>query len=208
MKRACLFLSRQQLLTCVRVCVCLCVFVFVCLLVCVCVCECSRALVPLRPLSKKPTRRQHKKLDTLLDLCVSSLRRGHANLLCIVPILTDDLRRGSTQASRCDCLLCMPPNKTNTYFVVVGALTGVVLQFIHTNACLGETANGCYLSLGSIVPSSMLNRAFRSAACCRGKHSWHAAPRFCCCMATAGNKLSSSRNTEISSNRHPLNLPG
>ena len=36
-----------------------------------------------------------KKLCTLLDLCVSSLRRGHANLLCIVPILTDDLRRGS-----------------------------------------------------------------------------------------------------------------
>ena len=27
-----------------------------------------------------------KKLFTLLDLCVSSLRRGHANLLCIVPI--------------------------------------------------------------------------------------------------------------------------
>ena len=36
-----------------------------------------------------------KKIDTLLDLCVSSLRRGHANLLCIVPILTDDLRRES-----------------------------------------------------------------------------------------------------------------
>ena len=29
---------------------------------------------------------------TLLDLCVSSLRKGHANLLCIVPILTDDPR--------------------------------------------------------------------------------------------------------------------
>ena len=28
-----------------------------------------------------------QKKDTLLDLCVSSLRRGHANLLCIVPIL-------------------------------------------------------------------------------------------------------------------------
>ena len=27
-------------------------------------------------------------LATLLDLCVSSLRRGHANLLCIVPILS------------------------------------------------------------------------------------------------------------------------
>ena len=37
-----------------------------------------------------------KKLFTLLDLCVSSLRRGHANLLCIVPILTDDPRKEST----------------------------------------------------------------------------------------------------------------
>jgi hypothetical protein len=36
-----------------------------------------------------------KQLVTLLDLCVSSLRRGHANLLCIVPILTDDPRRES-----------------------------------------------------------------------------------------------------------------
>jgi len=35
------------------------------------------------------------KIDTLLDVCVSSLRRGHANLLCIVPILTDDPRRES-----------------------------------------------------------------------------------------------------------------
>ena len=33
-----------------------------------------------------------KNLTTLLDLCVSSLRRGHANLLCIVPILADDPR--------------------------------------------------------------------------------------------------------------------
>ena len=32
---------------------------------------------------------------TLLDLRVSSLRRGHANLLCIAPISTDDPRRGS-----------------------------------------------------------------------------------------------------------------
>jgi hypothetical protein len=34
---------------------------------------------------KKP-----KNCDTLLDVSVSSLRRGHANLLCIVPILADD----------------------------------------------------------------------------------------------------------------------
>ena len=46
-------------------------------LVCIYICICS------------------KRLFTLLDLCVSSLRRGHANLLCIVPILTDDPRRES-----------------------------------------------------------------------------------------------------------------
>ena len=40
--------------------------------------------------------RRGKKLSTLLDLCVSSLRRGHANLLCIVPIFADDLVRGSS----------------------------------------------------------------------------------------------------------------
>ena len=40
-----------------------------------------------------------KKLGTLLDLCVSSLRRGHANLLCIVPILSDDPRRESGKSS-------------------------------------------------------------------------------------------------------------
>ena len=34
-----------------------------------------------------------------LDLCVSSLRRGHANLLCIVPILTGDPRIPSLQCS-------------------------------------------------------------------------------------------------------------
>ena len=39
----------------------------------------------------------------LLDLCVSSLRRGHANLLCIVPILSDDPRRESTYVCLCIC---------------------------------------------------------------------------------------------------------
>lgn len=36
----------------------------------------------LRDLKKK------KMLELLLELCVSSLRRGHANLLCIVPIIS------------------------------------------------------------------------------------------------------------------------
>ncbi len=44
--------------------------------------------------STGPTSLQ-KNFDTTLVFCMSFLRRGHANLLCIVPILTDDLRRGS-----------------------------------------------------------------------------------------------------------------
>ena len=34
---------------------------------------------------------------TLLDLCKSSLRRAHANLLCIVPMLSDDPRSDAIQ---------------------------------------------------------------------------------------------------------------
>ena len=41
---------------------------------------------------------QHQQSFTLLDLCVSSLRGGHANILCIVPILTDGSRRESGSA--------------------------------------------------------------------------------------------------------------
>ena len=50
------------------------------------------------PACCKQRSRKTKKLFTLLDLCVSSLRRGHANLLCIVPTLTDDPRRESESA--------------------------------------------------------------------------------------------------------------
>ena len=48
-----------------------------------------------------------KNLVTLLDLCVSSLRRGHANLLCIVPILSDDLRGESNKLGFPDIRLAM-----------------------------------------------------------------------------------------------------
>ena len=58
----------------------------------------GRPLAPLpRPAQPAVSRMRAKKnLVTLLDLCVSSLRRGHANLLCIVPILSDDLRGESS----------------------------------------------------------------------------------------------------------------
>jgi len=49
-----------------------------------------------------------KKFSTLPDLSVSSLRRGHANLLCIVPILTDDPRRESVREAGPSATLVRP----------------------------------------------------------------------------------------------------
>ena len=78
-----------------------------------------------------------KKLFTLLDLCVSSLRRGHANLLCIVPILTDDPRRESKCSKAVNSLhtergvgkpFCLHPSRFNDLgaFVESAALSNVM----------------------------------------------------------------------------------
>ena len=66
--------------------------------------------------AQKHLRKSSKKFVTLLDLCVSSLRRGHANLLCIVPILSDDPRRESD---------------LNTYVCI-----HFTNSCIHTHACM------------------------------------------------------------------------
>ena len=65
-----------------------------------------------------------KKLFTLLNLCVSSLRRGHANPLCIVPILTDDPRRESKRM-----------NKEKKTWCCAGACSGS--QHIHAQLFCG-----------------------------------------------------------------------
>ena len=65
---------------------------------------------------------RQKKFSTLPDLCVSSLRRGHANLLCIVPILTDDPRRESNSMARWmmnPCRYCDQPDDLNRVLVAV-----------------------------------------------------------------------------------------
>ena len=56
-------------------------------------------------LQRTPPLIDDDKLFTLLDVCVSSLRRGHANILCIVPSLTDDPRRESIPLVDDDTLL-------------------------------------------------------------------------------------------------------
>ncbi|KAK9000195.1 hypothetical protein V6N11_080699 [Hibiscus sabdariffa] len=68
------------------------------------------------------TERQ-KKFGPFLDLCVSSLRRGHANLLCIVPILSD-VPEGTNSPG---CLLTL--NYSFSPFLVdVGYLVGSQLN--------------------------------------------------------------------------------
>ena len=77
-----------------------------------------------------------KKMFALLDLCVSSLCRGHANLLCIVPILTDDPRR----ESGCKCFtsflhcikfrICRTPHS-------LGAISGPNNDWSFCNSLLG-----------------------------------------------------------------------
>ena len=55
-----------------------------------------RSDCPFQPSQAIPEASIHvRQLFTLLDLCVSSLRRGRANIFCIVPISTDDPRRES-----------------------------------------------------------------------------------------------------------------
>ena len=69
---------------------------------------------------------------TLLDASVPSLRRGHANILCVVPILTDDPRRESS-ASLCLLGLCrlFPPRSSGGRLPLVADLRGVANIYIY-----------------------------------------------------------------------------
>ena len=61
--------------------------------------NCKKAKRKRKKETTKRKKKKEKKKRFLLDLCVSSLRRGHANLLCFVPNLTDDLFRDSESCS-------------------------------------------------------------------------------------------------------------
>ena len=79
-----------------------------------------------------------KKLGTLLDLCVSSLRRGHANLLCIVPILSDDPQRESNRGLQ-NRVMGLEGTQKNTFsnelehelFIVKGSQSCRVLKYVN-----------------------------------------------------------------------------
>ena len=78
------------------------------------------------------------KLITLLDLCMSSLRRGHANILCIVPILTDDPRSESGVCA--NCWFRLGP----TYSMAI-PLTARCCLKVGSGARYAQNARRCYL---------------------------------------------------------------
>ena len=76
---------------CIYVCIYIYIYTFIYVYIYIYICIYVHTYIMMEGQQQK-----HKQqLFTLLDLCVSSLRRGHANLLCIVPILPDDPRRES-----------------------------------------------------------------------------------------------------------------
>ena len=66
---------------------------------------------------------------TLLDVCVSSLRGGHTNIICIVPISTDDPRRESKIC--CATSSCgMPRHRVHRICHVLCYLSFVLVAFL------------------------------------------------------------------------------
>ena len=102
---------------------------------------------------------------TLLDLCVSSLRRGHANLLYIVPILTDDPRRESNGRQRGKVQVRRITVRDSGVAAVVvrswvvAAVTGQIMRASsgggHSNGCgVSSTRSSCWRSGGVCSSSS------------------------------------------------------
>ena len=70
---------------------------------------------------------------TLLDVCMSSLRRGHANILCIVPMLTDDPRR------ECNCCYVI----MLFYIYVVEVVYGLACLISSSPSCAPSSPRPC-----------------------------------------------------------------
>ena len=103
---------------------------------------------PQTPAPSEPRRDAIQYMFTLLDLCVSSLRRGHANLLCIVPILTDDPRRESTQYNICsNARISKLISATVRAYWLSVALEGQIRRFRWGAAIAATLFKDCWLAL-------------------------------------------------------------
>ena len=93
-------------------------------------------------LGRKPhfqcTKLPNQSLTNFSTWCVSSLRRGHANLLCIVPILSDDPRRESNRGLQ-NRVMGLEGTQKNTFsnelehelFIVKGSQSCRVLKYVN-----------------------------------------------------------------------------
>ena len=139
-----------------------------------------------------------KKCDTLLDLCVSSLRRGHANLLCIVPILTDDLRRGSSSRrnSRSPgfCENTQQPNTKNTMFVFPPRTHPAIML---EGARKTHINSGTRKATTAAKPDPPTKRSM-SLAVSESLGRLHASKCNCTCLASAGRRRSKADHFGLS----------
>ena len=119
-----------------------------------------------------PSKELPKKLFTLLDLCVSSLRRGHANLLCIVPILTDDPRRESKHRCCTKCTLLGSPAYCQIHCLCQSIRNAVPLESPFTGQT-GSSSFRCtsFMELGCQISRAHLQYArFCGLLLGRGPH--------------------------------------
>ena len=91
-------------------------------------------------------KKQKKMLELLLELCVSSLRRGHANLLCIVPILTYARRR-----EKCEICHIHSPTVRSTHHTFSKLCTVLYARFTRCNPHTKELFKHPYCTAYSTV---------------------------------------------------------
>ena len=63
---------------------------------------------------------------TLLDVCESSLRMGHTNILCILPMLMDDPRRDSSRLKYNIISYCIMSHSVTIYEVLYYIITLII----------------------------------------------------------------------------------
>ena len=116
----------------------------------------------------------YKTCCTLLDLCVSSLRKGHANLLCIVPILTDDPRRESKSNGRPKSIVTAPSTSNRPWLasplaVSMRSMGMTSLPDMVRFSCFENLL--CQVELFIRASACAHDYAWLSLCCCVGQHT-------------------------------------
>ena len=129
-----------------------------------------------------------KTLEPFLELCVSSLRRGHANLLCIVPILSDVRRQDSLNCRGIYGLITKHFQHLRAASYSRTIMLGTANGAAHDTTCGSDLRPG--LSVASSCPRATHRRLYHRQDQCAGakpsdkdQHSWAGAQNPCALSA-------------------------